>query len=258
MLIQRIKHWFSAPVMSFESAVIRHIGGRDNLEDAAGFRLLEPAGGIWVVTDGVGGQGAGEVAAQIVVDTVLQGTISPTCTPAGLQKLLVVAHLAVQAARLPNSPTADMASTCVLLLCDGRRALWGHVGDSRLYLLRDGQIMYRTEDQSLVNMLVARGALETSDIAQFAQRHVILCALGQDKTPEFCLANPITLRHGDGFLLCSDGIWELLSDEELLDCWRVEDSAQVWLDKIQELITPRVTRNSDNYTALAVKVGHIG
>lgn len=254
MFSQYLKQWFTSNSLNFESALCNRIGGRTNLEDAAGFRLLTPAGGVWVVADGVGGQGAGELAAQMVVDTLLQAAERASCTPASCQSLLMVAHQAVQAARQSNTPTADMASTGVLLLSDGRYALWGHAGDSRLYHFRGNALRHRTEDQSVLNMLLARGALSPDAAADFAQKHVILQALGQDNPPEFCISQPVRLRSGDGFLLCSDGVWELASDEELLRCWRTANSAQAWLDQLETLITPRANGNADNFTALVVKV----
>ena len=153
-----------------------------------------------------------------------------------------------------------MATTLVALLVADNYAVWGHVGDSRLYHFRNGKLLHRTEDQSLVNMLLARGALNEADSATFPQRHVILQALGQDTTPEFVIHNPVKLKANDGFLLCSDGIWELISDTELLALWQESHSADHWLSLVQNLIEPRVAeanaseKPADNYSAVAIRV----
>lgn len=260
-MLKALLNWLPSarPALAFDSALFSRIGGRDNLEDAAAFRLSRNASGCWVVADGVGGQGAGEVAAQLAVDTLLQGIGDlPICEPQVLQSLLASAHQTIAAARHPDSVGADMASTVVALISDGKTALWGHVGDSRLYHFRAGKIWDRTEDQSLVNMLLARGVLQAEEVDQFPQRHIILHALGQDKAPEFCTGQPVALKSGDGFLLCSDGVWELLNDAELLDCWRNSMSAQEWLDNIERLIQPRAIGDADNYTAVAVRVLAVG
>ena len=201
------------------------------------------------------------MASRLAVDTLLQGFRNqPDCSRDSLRHLLLSAHQAVFAGRKVNTPTFNMATTLVALLVADNYAVWGHVGDSRLYHFRNGKLLHRTEDQSLVNMLLARGALNEADSATFPQRHVILQALGQDTTPEFVIHNPVKLKANDGFLLCSDGIWELISDTELLALWQESHSADHWLSLVQNLIEPRVAeansseKPADNYSAVAIRV----
>lgn len=247
--------------LGFDAAAFNHIGGRNNLEDVAGDALIDPGTGCWVVADGVGGQGAGEVAAQLAVDSILQDFRSqPDCSEKQLRRWIMAAHQTVFAARQPNSPTANMATTVVALLAADNRAVWGHVGDSRLYHFRKGNIAEMTRDQSLANLLLARGALAEADLAAFAHRNVILYALGQDDTPEILTHGPIRLQAGDGFLLCSDGVWELASHDELLTIWQAGRSASDGLSALEQLITPRAEQktafgqSADNYTAIAIRV----
>lgn len=247
--------------LRFDVATLTGIGGRDNLEDAVGQLSVDPHTACWVVADGVGGQGAGEVAAQLVVETILQGFGSnPVCSRPELCSLLESARRAVSTARQPDSPTANMASTVVALLAANNQAVWGYVGDSRLYHFRAGKLLHRTEDQSLVNLLRARGALTKADIATFPQRNMILHALGQDEAPEIRLHGPVQLQAEDGFLLCSDGVWELVGDDELLQLWQASRSAGYWLSILEQLLLSRVTeKNSaghaaDNFTAVVIKV----
>lgn len=261
-MLKLLKNWLpDKPSLRFDTATLNQIGGRDNLEDAVGQAMPNPHSGCWVVADGVGGQGAGEVVSQLAVATILQGfRAQAACSASGLSGLLDAAHQAIFAARQPDTPTVNMATTVVALLAADNRAVWGHVGDSRLYHFRSGKILHRTEDQSLVNMLLARGALQEADIAGFAQRNVILHALGQDKPLEIAIHGPVTIKAGDGFLLCTDGVWELASDDELLASWHGSDSASAWIAGLQQLLEPRAAKKNttdkpaDNYSALAIKL----
>lgn len=261
-MINLIKNWLPTRTpLRFDVATLTGIGGRDNLEDAFGHLSVDPHTGCWVVADGVGGQGAGEIAAQLAVETIVCGFRSnPLCSRTELRNLLESAHRAVFAARQPDSPTANMASTVVAMLATNHQAIWGHVGDSRLYHFRAGKLLHRTEDQSLVNLLLARGALTEADIATFPQRNVILHALGQDEIPEIRLHGPVPLQAGDGFLLCSDGVWELASDDELLKVWQASRSADHWLSALEQLLLLRVAAKNnsgqaaDNFTAVLIKV----
>lgn len=249
------------PAYRIETATLSGIGGRDNQEDALAYAVQNAQAGCWVIADGVGGRGAGEIASQLAVDSILTGfRNTPACTENNLRRLLESAHQAVFTARRPNTAGADMATTAAVLITAKNRAIWGHVGDSRLYHFRDGRLMHRTADQSLLNMLVACGALPEADINHHPQRNLILHALGQDDTPAFCLHGPVSMQAGDGFLLCTDGVWELVNDIELLECWQNSRSANHWLAGLQQLLEPRAAEQNstgkpaDNYSAIAVKI----
>ena len=261
-MLEFIKQWLdNDKSLQFETAILNNIGGRDNLEDAVGFTLQSPHSVCWVLADGVGGQGAGEVAAQLAVETVLQAfKANPDCNAEYLRDILDTAHQAIVSARHTHPEAASMATTIAVMLVNNDRAVWGHVGDSRLYHFRANKQVYRTEDQSLVNMLLARGALKEQDVENFAKRHVILQALGKDPYPEFCIQDAQKLKAGDGFLLCSDGVWELLNDDELLTLWIKSNSAQSWLQNLEKAIKTKVAeqalqgKQADNYTAIVIKV----
>ena len=263
-MFESLKRWLQpGPQLSFETASFTHIGGRDNLEDAFGFVQLSPVSGCWVVADGVGGQGAGEVAARLAVETVLAGyRADPKVHGDRLRTLIEAAHHAIAIARQPDSPTADMASTIVVLIAEGDRAAWGHVGDSRLYHFREGQIRHRTEDQSLAQLMVARGALAETDVRSFEQRNVILHALGQTEAPEIRVQGPEKLRAGDGFLLCTDGVWELLEDDELVTIWSSSDSSLTWVERLSSRLQVcigaknQTNHRADNPTELLVRGSH--
>lgn len=245
----------------FDTASLNGLGGRLNQEDALAYCSINPQAACWIVADGVGGQEAGEVASQLAVTTILREfRANPRCSGKNMSQLLEAAHRAVFSARLSRPASKHMATTAAVLIVDHHRAVWGHVGDSRLYHFRDGKLLQRTSDQSLINMMLECGALSEDDMADYPQRNVILHALGQDNTPQYRINGPVTIQAGDGFLLCTDGVWELMSDRELLETWQARHSAAAWLAEMQVGLESRVAdKNSsgkpaDNYSALLVKV----
>lgn len=261
-MLKFLKNWLGDPTtLRFDTASLNCLGGRLNQEDAVAYSFLDSRTGCWIVADGIGGQEAGEVASQLAVATVLQGfRANPNCSGKNMSQLLESAHRAVFSARQPNTISKNMATTATVLITSNRQAVWGHVGDSRLYHFRDGKLLHRTSDQSLVNMMLECGALTENDIAHYPQRNVILHALGQDDTPLYCINGPVAIQPGDGFLICTDGVWELMSDQELLEGWHASHSAADWLTGIQERMKPRVAEKNnsgkpaDNYSAVLVKV----
>lgn len=261
-MLKFLKNWLSDPAsLQFDTATLNCIGGRLNQEDAIAHCVLDSGAGCWIVADGVGGQEAGEVASQLAVDTILRGfRASPNCSGKNMSHLLESAHRAVFSARQPNTASKNMATTAAVLLTADQQAVWGHVGDSRLYHFRDGKLLHRTSDQSLLNMMLECGALTENDIAHYPQRNVILHALGQDNTPLYRINGPVAIQPGDGFLLCTDGVWELMSDQELLEGCQTSHSASDWLTDIQERLEPRVAEKNnsdkpaDNYSVALIKV----
>jgi serine/threonine protein phosphatase PrpC len=260
-MLQSIRQLFAkSTTLHLETAGFSEIGQRDNLEDRYGYVQPNYTSGCWVVADGVGGQQAGEVAAQLAVDTLLQVfNESVDCQPTQLQTQVLNTHQVIMNARATQSISNNMASTVVVLHIDKQQAVWAHVGDSRLYWFRNGTLLERTQDQSLVNLLLARGALQAEHVAEFPQRHVILHALGHDIPPEVCVSAIRNLRAGDRFLLCSDGVWELLEESTLITTCFQHQSATAWLNTLQHLIANKIvaagdSASADNYTAIAVYI----
>ncbi len=128
--------------LRLDTAVLSRTGPRTNNEDACGF-----LDGCWVVTDGLGGHGGGEAASRLAVASFL-GAWNPTAplTPSALNQGLEAAVAAIHSHQAEDPGLSEMRTTLVVLVSDGARALWAHVGDSRLYLLLDGRLCLQTED----------------------------------------------------------------------------------------------------------------
>ncbi len=150
--------------MRMETACLSKPGGRKNNQDAYGFEI-RGISGCWTVADGLGGHAGGETASHTAVDVVLSQFRSErqaltefveTCFQNVQQK--------IRAKAVDDLVLSAMRTTLVVLACDCDQVYWGHVGDTRLYLFRDGKILYQTRDHSVPQMLVDAGRIAPGEI----------------------------------------------------------------------------------------------
>lgn len=220
--------------MRFEAAGATDRGRvRDNNEDAF---LCDVASGLFLVADGMGGLAAGEVASRLAVETVSRVLFAPPSSDtleyappdapawqaaAGrLNRAVVEANRAIfeeSRSRFGSTEAAGhsaMGSTLVGLRHAGEGLVMVNVGDSRAYLSRQGRTRQLSEDHSLVMARVRQGLLRPEEIAASPDRHVIYRALGMTATVEADIS-PVEARPGDLFLLCSDGLSDVLDGPDL-------------------------------------------
>jgi protein phosphatase len=179
--------------------------------------LLGRRGVLIVVADGMGGCQAGEVASRIAVDTVSRAYYDSTAEPRfALASALEEANYAIYEFSRGREECAGMGTTCTALAIHGRVAYSAHVGDSRLYLVRSNSIYQMTEDHSVVTELVKQGLLTADAARHHADRNLILRALGSHAAVEISTwGHPLPVRSGDRFVLCSDGLHDAVTDEEI-------------------------------------------
>jgi serine/threonine protein phosphatase PrpC len=238
------------------------IGGRAHNEDCT---AVAQQNGHWclVLSDGAGGHIGGALASRTAVNKIVEGFRArpPTDLP-DLTELLLDAHEAVVAAqRGGRNGVQAMHATVVVLTIDQDRgvALWGHVGDSRLYVLRQGSVLSVTRDDSVVQWMVDSGFLPPEEARTHPQKNRLLAALGAEgdlrpSVPE----SPLRLADGDCFLLCTDGWWDCLAPAEIETALGTAASADDWLDAMAAKISERAREKSsaqDNYSAVACWVG---
>ncbi|HYH95579.1 PP2C family protein-serine/threonine phosphatase [Hyalangium sp.] len=245
--------------MRIESAGQTHVGRRSHNEDAY---CVRSDLGLFVVADGLGGQAGGEVASRCVVDTFsefgerimrdAEATL-PHDFNARLSReenLLLactaMAQRALQTRRVGY--LRDMGSTVVALAIGEKGGAVAHVGDSRLYRLRSGQLEALTQDHSVTEELRAAG-LEPPPRGQSAFGHIITRALGTERAEP--TVQRLELRPGDVFLLCSDGLYEPLGPEGItagLSKPSVKEASEVLVTNAYE------AGGRDNITAVVVRV----
>lgn len=236
--------------LRFDTASLSRTGARAHNEDDWGYR-----DGCWVVADGLGGHGGGEVAARLAVEAML-GAWDPTAplTTEALTRGLAAAAAAIHSHQTEDPGLSGMRTTLVVLATDGAHALWAHVGDSRLYVLREGRVRLQTEDHSVPQALVRAGELTQAGVRDHPDRNRLLRALGDGQPPRPTLAAvPLEILPGDAFLLCSDGFWEAVTEGEMEVALAKARDAHDWLERMELGLRRHQARpGQDNYTALAV------
>lgn len=191
---------------------------RFNNEDAF---VAKPEKGLWVVADGMGGAAAGEVASKIFAETAVE-VFSETERGAEketlelIQRVFQLANERILKRASQNPQYEGMGCTAELMTFSNQKYLLGHVGDSRTYLLREGQLRRLTRDHSFVQDQMDRNLITPAEAKRHSLRHVILRAVGVHETLAVDLIRGRSLP-GDLFLLCSDGLTDMVEDITIED-----------------------------------------
>lgn len=186
---------------------------RDHNEDAF---ALAPELGIAILADGMGGHNAGEVASQLAVDTTLAilGQTVGLGARDRLETAVMAANATLREKAAESSRYKDMGTTLVAALLDRQELAVAHVGDSRLYRLRRGELVALTRDHSLLQEFIDKGLYTPEEARQKVARNILTHALGLEDTTRIDIAeHPV--QAGDRYLLCSDGLYEMMSNPEI-------------------------------------------
>jgi serine/threonine protein phosphatase PrpC len=207
---------------------------------------------LFAVADGMGGAQAGEVASQLAASAVEGGDSNGLSGPERVDALIQEANRRIYD-RATTDPTASgMGTTMTVALVEGMTVAIGHVGDSRAYLVRSDTMEQLTEDHSLVNELLKSGKLSEEEAQVHPQRSVITRAVGTD--PDVDVDDfTIEAEDGDIFLICSDGLTDMVDDEEILEL--VAENRDD-LDKAVKALVAAANRGGgeDNITAVAFRI----
>ena len=236
--------------MKFSVFQLSRIGGRAMNEDRMGYCYTRESG-LFVLADGMGGHPEGEVAAQIALDTIsalYQKEAQPLVNdPAQfLTNAVLAAHRRIVLYASQKGMLDTPRTTLVAAIVQGASATWLHCGDSRLYLVRDGQLLLRTRDHSFLEQ--DRPGLTAVELVN---RNILFTCLGSPSRPTFDVAGPLALQQGDKLMLCSDGLWGSLDDAEivrLLSGEGVSEAVPALVDRALQA----GGRHSDNVTVLAM------
>ena len=214
---------------------------------------LESKGILLVVADGMGGSLAGEVASRAAVDSVAASYYS---SPYGPREALALAfHEANRHVHKLSHLRGDwsgMGTTCTALVIHDEVAYSAHVGDSRLYLIRSSSIYQMTEDHSVVKELVKRGALTADAARRHPERNIILRALGCHGDINVATwEQPLPVRPGDCFVLCSDGLHDTVADDEICLVGQSLDASTACQSLVE---TARSRGGRDNITVAIAQV----
>jgi protein phosphatase len=207
---------------------------------------------LFAVADGMGGAQAGEVASQLAASTLEAGDSDGLDGTKRIDALIQEANRQIFD-RASTDPTASgMGTTMTVALVEGMTVAIGHVGDSRAYLVRGEQMEQLTEDHSLVNELLKSGKLSEEEAQIHPQRSVITRAVGTD--PDVDVDGfTIEAEEGDVFLICSDGLTDMVEDEEILELLHANRDD---LEKAVKALVAAANRGGgeDNITAVAFQI----
>jgi len=238
--------------MKFSVFQVSRKGGREKNEDRMGYCYTRESG-LFVLADGMGGHPEGEVAAQLALQTVsalYQKEARPTVEDPGdfLSTSLMAAHHQIIRYAGEKGMLDTPRTTLVAAVVQGTSATWVHCGDSRLYVVRDGELVTRTRDHSYLEQQSTNGVVRLDRI----NRNILFTCLGSPTRPVFDVTGPVTLQHGDKILLCSDGLWGSLSDQDIVRHLSEKSVSEAVPDLVEHAL--RVGGDhSDNVTVVALE-----
>src|SRR4051812_5440128 len=188
---------------------------------------------VFAVADGMGGAQAGEVASEMAIGEFVTDRDERAAAEQQLEQIAKAANSKIYGLAQSDSGKAGMGTTLTAVMVDGQSVAVGHVGDSRLYLFRGGQLERMTRDHSLVEEFVRQGKLTPEQAEKHPQRSVITRALGPEGDVEVDTFR-ISARDGDVFLLCSDGLSGMVSDANLASIIGDGDSMEATAKRLIE------------------------
>lgn len=205
------------------------------------------------VGDGLGGYAGGQQASKVAGDVLMRAGQEQSML---LRENLVAAAVQAQEAvlELQTNTSGNMKTTLVYLAVEGDCARWMHIGDSRLYRFENGRLAYQTSDHSVSQMAVLMGDITAEQIRFHEDRNRVLRALGGESAKAE-VSETIKIGRGKtAFLLCTDGFWEYVYENEMEQTLRQAKTPEEWLQAMEMILKGRVSGDNDNYTAAAVLI----
>ncbi|MEO8330854.1 MAG: protein phosphatase 2C domain-containing protein [Gallionella sp.] len=245
--------------MNFSIHQATHIGNRKFNQDRVAYAYSNDAL-VLVLADGMGGHLKGELAAKAIVDTFddsfCQQALPHLSDPMKfLDSTMRAAHERIVDFSHKMGLGGFPGSTCVAALIQDNKLYWGHAGDSRFYLLRDGAVLNRTRDHSVVSQWLESGVINAAEARVHPYRNQITnCLGGMEDIYYMEPGGPVELRSGDVLLLGSDGLWGPFTEQELVESFASRPVTDV-LDGLIKGALERESGHSDNVTGVVMRWG---
>ncbi len=244
--------------MKIEYAKVSALGDRQDNQDRAAVVVAEDAA-IMLVFDGMGGHENGAQAAEIglkIVQDLFMAADLPLFDPQGfLYMAMARAHDEVVKIGADLAVDFRPRATCAVCLIQENGSWWGHIGDSRIYHLRQGNMISRSRDHSHVEVLIQEGAITEEEALDHPMRNFVECCIGGDSpVPDMSITRRMQLQPGDVLLACTDGLWSGIPDQEMAEM--ATRSISNLADNLKALSVKALTMNapySDNTTGTALQ-----
>jgi len=248
-----------------EMASLSDVGcQRENNEDLTSYwepqsdDEFQRKGRLAVVADGMGGYEGGQEASRLAVETIedVYGH-EPANDPRGaLLKAFRAAHERIREYAESHPEFHGMGTTCTALALNDLHLYFAHIGDSRLYLVRGNAILRLTRDHSYVGRLVESGVLRSEEAERHPQRHILTAALGAGTdVAADAPTSPVTLENGDILVLCTDGLWSLVQESEILAIVTSHDASSGCAELVK---LARQRTGPDNITVQILRISFNG
>ncbi len=240
--------------MKFSVFQVSRKGGRQQNEDRMGYSYTRSSG-ILLLADGMGGHPEGEVAAQLTLQAMsalYQKQANPEIPDVTgfLNSAIMAAHRQIIKYAIEKGMLDTPRTTVVAAVVQNGTATWVHCGDSRLYLVRAGQLVTRTRDHSYMEQ--PPHGHSPSKTAERLNRNILFTCLGSPTKPVFDITGPIPLQQGDKIMLCSDGLWGSLADSDIVRQLSAKPVGQAVPDLVESALQS-AGASSDNVTAIALE-----
>ena len=243
---------------SIDCALFTDVGGREVNEDSLK-AVNTKRGECFVLCDGLGGHGMGDVASGIVVDALTDCIVKASGKATAVGEAYETAQRILMEKQDELRAQHKMKTTATVLLIDKNKVHISHVGDSRVYVFRDNKVLRRTLDHSIPQMLALTGEINDSEIRNHPERNIVLRVMGDVWNEDtYEKMKPISLRKCQAFLLCSDGFWELIEEAEMERLLQETNSAGEWVNEMAKVVASNGRgRNMDNNSAIAVRINRV-
>lgn len=240
--------------MKFSVFQISRKGGREKNEDRMGYCYTSKSG-LFMLADGMGGHPEGEVAAQIALQTIsalYQKEAQPRLPDVKgfLNVAVMAAHQRIMRYAASRSMPDTPRTTLVAAVIQDGFAQWVHCGDSRLYFVRNGLALARTRDHSYLEQ--SRSSGRAAEPNAVVNRNVLYTCLGSPVRPVFDISEPVDLQLHDKMLLCSDGLWDNLSDQDIVQQLSLRPVSEAAPDLVDRALV-NGGPGSDNVTVVAME-----
>jgi serine/threonine protein phosphatase PrpC len=242
--------------MKYQLASYSLAGGRPTNQDRIVCAERDNAV-LLVLADGLGGHAGGALAADILTQTAqhaFEAVRQPVITkPSTFLALTIMqAHKAIYARGQAHSPPITPRTTCVLCLVQNGYAYWAHVGDSRLYHFRDGQVLSRTLDHTVTEQLHLGGLLSEEEMKLHPEKARLLKAVGGPHAPDVSLGAETALQQDDVLLLCTDGLWEAM-EAPVLYSFLTSPALDEGVEEMLISAEKRMQEHADNLSAICLR-----
>ncbi len=234
-------------------AMLSRQGKRENNEDSIRMKEKKEAS-VFLLADGLGGHGAGEIASEMITSYGVYLFERTDSYESYLTDLFENGQRRLLNMQKEQHAFEQMKTTLAALLIDGNDAMWGHIGDSRLYAFEQGRIRQRTLDHSVPQMLVKSGEISEKDIRTHPDRNRLLRVMGSEwNRNAYDLSKRIALTGDTSFLLCSDGFWEYIVEEWMEHTLQKAKSVAHWLNMMERIVMENGRgKYMDNFSAIGV------